>query len=275
MADDPPANFYWSIAPSVFRLARNAPCLLCSPSSSTDTSAKSLHKSLLSRGNNVGYQREVLKKRIALRDILVAVNEDLSMVGTLCRAYASQSQLRNRCGLEEADGEKVLRRFFLYSASHDKITTNCFRAGARVPNRLSSRAGGCCVGLGRRGPAGYHTGRVALMARASEPPGPAAVLPRLGTGPGPPGPGRAVARYVRPGRTRGNRMGTAMSWTPCRPHTAAGTRPWSGWCGPYARKRRAHGTVRRNAMRHALRAAQVTRFSPSPRVRPGQNRSGA
>ena len=102
----------------------------------------------------------------------------------MCSACASQSQLRDRCGLEEADGEKVLRRSFLYPASHDnlKITTNCFRAGARMLNRLSSRAGGRCVGLGRRGPADYHTGRVALIAPASEPPGPAAVLPPLGTG---------------------------------------------------------------------------------------------
>ena len=67
MADDSPAKFYWIIPPSVFRLARNSRCLLCSLPSSTDKSAKALHKSLLSSGNNVGYQQEVLAKRIAFQ----------------------------------------------------------------------------------------------------------------------------------------------------------------------------------------------------------------
>ena len=61
MADDSPANFYGSIPPSVFRLARNSRCQLCSPPSSTDTSAKALHKPLLSRGNNVGVKRIALQ----------------------------------------------------------------------------------------------------------------------------------------------------------------------------------------------------------------------
>ena len=65
MADDSPAKFFGSIPPSVFRLARYSRCWLFSPPSSTDTSAKALHKTLLSSGNNVEYQRVVLAERIA------------------------------------------------------------------------------------------------------------------------------------------------------------------------------------------------------------------
>ena len=47
----------------------------------------SQHKSLLSCGNNVGYQRAVLANSIALsNNTLVAANEDLAIVGILCAA---------------------------------------------------------------------------------------------------------------------------------------------------------------------------------------------
>ena len=82
-----------------------------------------------------------------------------------------------------------MRRFFLYPGSHDKIT-DCLLAGARMPRRLSPRTGGRCVGLGRRRPAGYQTGRVACVARHSQAgeawrrstaSGPTALLPRFGS----------------------------------------------------------------------------------------------
>ena len=42
--------------------------------------------------------------------------------------------------------------------------TDCFRAGARMPNRFSPRADGRFVGLGRRRPAGHLTSSIACMA---------------------------------------------------------------------------------------------------------------
>ena len=64
MADDPLANFYWSIlllfsdwrsGPLAPYLPRSYAGLCCPPSSCTEAPAKALHKSLLSRGNNVGH----------------------------------------------------------------------------------------------------------------------------------------------------------------------------------------------------------------------------
>ena len=99
-----------------------------------ETSAKTLQKSLLSSGNNVQYQQVVRAKRIALRDTLLAANEDLAMIGALCSAFAS---LNPNSVIDvdyaEADGEKVLRRFFLYPGSHVKVAAcllSCWSADA-------------------------------------------------------------------------------------------------------------------------------------------------
>ena len=104
-----------------------------------DKSAKALHKSLVSSGNNlnVGYQQLVLAKLIALRDTLVAANQDLAMnpmIGSLCAAFvALNPNSVINVDYKEADGEKVLRRFFLYPGSHDKVIDcllSCWSADA-------------------------------------------------------------------------------------------------------------------------------------------------
>ena len=99
-----------------------------------DTSAKALHKSLVFSGNNVGYQQVVRAKHIALRDTLVAANQDLAMIGSLCAAFvALNPNSVIDVDYEEADGEKVLRRFFLYPGSHDKVIDcllSCWSADA-------------------------------------------------------------------------------------------------------------------------------------------------
>ena len=75
----------------------------------------------------------VQAKRIALRDTLVAASEGLSTLGTLRAASVSLINLTSviYVGHEEADGEKVLRRFSLYPGSHD----NClhWRLSAYAP----------------------------------------------------------------------------------------------------------------------------------------------
>ena len=72
-----------------------------------ETSAKTLRKSLLSSGNNVWYQQVVRAKRV-LRETLLAAIGDLAI---LCAdvEYA------------EAEGEKKMRRFFLYHGPHGKM----------------------------------------------------------------------------------------------------------------------------------------------------------
>ena len=112
------------------------------------------------------------------------------MISTLCAAIVSLNPNSViDVGYEEAARERVMRRFFLYPGSHDKIT-DCLLAGARMPRRLSPRTGGRCVGLGRRRPAGYQTGRVACVARQSQAgeawrrstaSAPTALLPRFGS----------------------------------------------------------------------------------------------
>ena len=79
-----------------------------------DTSAKALHKSLVSSGNNVGYQEVVRAKHIALRDTLVAANQDLAMISSLCAAFvALNPNFVIDVAYEEADGESVARIFLV------------------------------------------------------------------------------------------------------------------------------------------------------------------
>ena len=99
-----------------------------------ETSVKTLHNSLLSSGNNVGYQQVQRAKHIALRDTLLAANEDLAMIGALCAAFATlnPNSVIN-VDYDETDGVKVLRRFFLYLGTHDKVVDcllSCWSADA-------------------------------------------------------------------------------------------------------------------------------------------------
>ena len=86
-----------------------------------------------------------------------------------------------------------------------RSTTACFRAGARMPHRLSPRAGGLCVGLGCRRLAGNQNARVACMAPLKA--------------------GRGVAAFNRV-------RASCTSSTHRRPHAAAETGPRTGWCEP-------------------------------------------
>ena len=75
----------------------------------------------LYRGNHFGTKQEVLPKRIALHDTLVAANEDLSMLGTLRAASLSLNpNSMIDVGYEEAEGRKCCVDF---SCTPDPTTT--------------------------------------------------------------------------------------------------------------------------------------------------------
>ena len=59
-------------------------------------------------------------------DTLVAADEDLAMIGTLCAAFVSLNPNSVMdVDDEKVDGEKVLHLFLLYRGSHDRLFIDC------------------------------------------------------------------------------------------------------------------------------------------------------